>query len=345
MAFAVVRLVAGGALAVVLVAACSADEGPAGVEAPLGTTRAALSFAEVEPITTVHVRNAGALDVEDEYLPQVVCCEHGGAHPEALKAQAVMARTYMAFRRFGEGLGTADKPLSGTTADQAYYCALKVSQACKDAVAATRGQVTAYANASGALFANVSFFVDGPRPACLAGRDCACPKPAATTPMTPQDHPAGCDCFAFASQGAANPAFVTYNWSRSGEDVLGSTIGNPSHESNRGCASQNIQNCLAYAGWAYPDLLRMFYGQDIQLRRLDGTLVGAGDPEPAPAPGAPDGGASEPASGDDRAGDARRVSLGDTGGCSAARAPAGGAGGALWVGAAAAAAALRRRRR
>jgi hypothetical protein len=243
------------------------------------STAHALAFSELRPLAQIYVGNAGAIDVEETYLPKVVCCENGAAPLEALRAQAVMARSYMFFRSVEDGLGTQAKPFTGTTADQAYFCANPVSQACRDAVVSTKGQITSHANAKGAVTANVSFYIDGPRPACLASKACACPKPATDTSMTPTDHPSDCACFDFASMGAANPAYVTYNWASSGANVRGSTIGSLANESNRGCASQNIQACLAYAGWGYVDQLRFFYGQDMQLRTIDGMLVGGG-PDP-----------------------------------------------------------------
>jgi uncharacterized protein (TIGR03382 family) len=262
----------------------------------IGTTSARLEFADTNPIGTVYVRGKGAIDVEDDYLPHVVCCENGAAHEEALKAQAVMARTYMYFKYFGENLGTSGNPLSGTPSDQAYFCNNSPSSACRAAVDATRGQVTTFEN-EGQTMSNVSFFIDGPRPSCLSDRSCTCAKPSPTTTMTPNDH-ATCDCLEFSSQGAANPAFLTYNWSRSGDDVKGSTLGNPSHESNRGCASQNIQSCLGYAGWSYQDMLRFFYGQDIEIRTTSGAIVeGPGTSSSAAADGCNASGHASPSSG------------------------------------------------
>jgi hypothetical protein len=256
------------AILTLFAAACSTDprsrESSSEIKQPLALTK-------VQPLTTVHVEGAGEIEVENDYLPHVVCCENGAAPLEALKAQAVMARTYMLFRFYGEGVGTAAKPLTGTPADQAYFCQQKASSACKEAVASTRGQFTAYTNGKGERFANVSFFVDGPRPSCLAQKSCSCAKPSTTTSMTPSDHPDGCACFTFSSQGAANPAYVTYNWSHTGTTVAGSALGDPRNESNRGCASQNIQSCLGYAGWSYRDMLAMFYGQDIELVAIDGS--------------------------------------------------------------------------
>src|SRR5262249_36937143 len=157
--------------------------------------------------------------------------------------------------------------------------------------------IGAYTNAKGVLIANVSFFVDGPRPACLAKKACACAEPATSVVMSPTDHPADCECFTFSSNGLANPAYVTYNWASSGTAVKGTTLGDPANESNRGWASQNIQSCLSYAGWSYLDQLRFFYGQDLVLIHPDGSPVDLGSvPEggstssPPPPPNDGDGG-------------------------------------------------------
>ena len=93
--------------------------------------------------------------------------------------------------------------------------------------------------------------------------------------MTIAEHPAPCECFDFASNGRASPKYVTFNWALGGRGVQASLLGNPLHGSNRGCASQNIESCLAYAGWRYHDLLRFFYGQDIELRVVAGNVVPA----------------------------------------------------------------------
>jgi hypothetical protein len=256
-----------------VIAACASSQS----DEHFAQSSAALSISAYRPLTEVYVANAGALDVEGTYLPQVVCCENGNAPSAALQAQAVMARSYMYFRNAADGLGMEAKPFSGTQADQVYHCPRTPSQACRDAVLATKDQVIVYVNATGSVVANVAFYVDGPKPACLASKSCACPQPDTTTPMTPTDHPSTCACFTFASMGAANPKYVTYNWAASGTGVTASTLGSLANESNRGCASQNIQACLAYAGWSYVDLLKFFYGQDVQLRYPDGRVVDPGD--------------------------------------------------------------------
>lgn len=235
--------------------------------------QAALRSAVVRPLLNVHVQRAGVVSVEADYLPRVVCCENGAAPSEALKAQAVMARTYVYFRYHDEKLGTADRPLAGTAADQAYYCSNEVTDACRAAVRVTADQIMSFpASDEDAVetgpdtFANVGFFVDGPKPACVAQHACNCPKPEPAISMTVAEHPVPCECFDFAASGRASPKYVTFNWQASGRKVQASVIGNPLHGSNRGCASQNIESCLAYAGWRYHDILRFFYGQDTELR-------------------------------------------------------------------------------
>jgi hypothetical protein len=266
-----------------LVAACTSlpDD-----EETTGTTRAALAASELTPLAMVYVEGKGALEVETDYLPQVVCCENGGAPPEALKAQAVMARTYMVHSYFASDKGTEAKPFKGTTADQAYSCGRPTTDKCREAVAATAGQITSYTNSKGVPSINLAFFVDGPRAACLATKDCKCPKPSPTTEMSPDNHPPDCDCFTFASLGIANPAYVTYNWSETNPTINRSPIGSKTNEDNRGCGSQNIQSCLSYAGWDYRDMLRFFYGQDMTLRTLDGVEVtpDGGAPTTLPPP-------------------------------------------------------------
>ena len=147
-------------------------------EAPRGPhAQPALRSAAVRPLAEVYVQRAGAVSVESDYLPRVVCCENGGAPSEALKAQAVMARTYLYFRYHDEKLGTVDRPFTGTAADQAYFCTNEVTAACRAAVRVTADRIMFFpASNEEAIetgpdtLANVGFFVDGPRPACVASQ-------------------------------------------------------------------------------------------------------------------------------------------------------------------------------
>ena len=92
---------------------------------------------ELKPFCSVDVEGHGAVDVESDYLPSVVACENGNAPMEALKAQAVAARTYAMFQA-----EAGAEPLAPTTDDQVYGCDYaEVEQRHIDAVEATEGQV------------------------------------------------------------------------------------------------------------------------------------------------------------------------------------------------------------
>src|SRR5512139_3044056 len=73
----------------------------------------------VSPLTaycTATVNGVGERDVETDYLPHVVQCENGAADIEALRAQAVAARTCLYYKletagSIGDGQG-----------DQVYSC-------------------------------------------------------------------------------------------------------------------------------------------------------------------------------------------------------------------------------
>jgi hypothetical protein len=301
-----------------------------------GTSRSTLLVAAFAPADKIYVRDAAGTnatqhDLESDYLPQVVCCENANAPPITLEAQAIASRTYVYFHVGVGSKGTQAMPFTGTSADGRYYCAQPVTAACMAAVASTRAIVTASRNASTQLVANAGFYVDGPKPACLAGKSCACPKPSPTTSMTPAAHEAGCDCFTWSSNGNANPTYVTYNWNQVGAGVQGSAIGNTGNESNRGCIGQNIQSCLGYAGWSVIDQLRFFYGQDQVLVHTDGSpVVGldagagaggdAGRGDGPTAPGADSGPSSSgtPGASDGDGGNAADPESAGGGGCSAA---------------------------
>lgn len=191
------------------------------------------------------------LGVEDDYLPHVVSCENGGAAPEALKVQAVAARTYLYFK-----LETSGSITDGQ-GDQVYGCGKTPSAAHVQAVKETAGEVLRYSDTTIA-----AFYVAGGKgapPACKGD----------TT--------------------AATEKYVTYNEGKSGSGVTQTTLGfvSPTNLRNRGCMSQNGSDCLAKAGKGYGDILRFYYGADIALTRAEGACVPAPD---AGAPPAADGG-------------------------------------------------------
>ncbi len=71
----------------------------------------------------------------------------------------------------------------------------------------------------------------------------------------------------------SHQAKVTYNWGKSGSDVIKSTSGSLSAKANSGCYSQNGAMCLAKKGWAWENIVRFFYGMDIGIERVEGACI------------------------------------------------------------------------
>jgi hypothetical protein len=205
---------------------------------------------------TVNVVGVGTKDVETDYLPHVVTCENGGADTEALKAQAIAARSFMYYKIALSG------SVKDGTSDQVYTCASQPSQKHYEAVAATAGQVLVYSNV-----VICSFFVAGAKPSTS-------------------------DCVAAA--GDPDPTstehYVTYNEGKSGSQVTQSSLGwvNPGNNYNRGCLSQNGSHCLSLKGRPYPEIVHFYYGADIQLVTATGSCVtpplDSGPPPPDQGP-------------------------------------------------------------
>lgn len=237
------------------------------------------------------VLGSGVLDVENDYLPQVVACENGAAADEALAAQAVAARSFLYYKLAREGA------IGDGQGDQVYTCGNPANDRHRRAVEATSGLVLGY---RGVVVA--AFYVAGAL----------------------QDPP-GC------TGGVVDPTgtevFVTYNEGRSGADVEQTTLGlvDPDNLENRGCQSQNGASCLAQAGRRHESILRFYYGEDIELVRAEGPCVIAPDD-----PG-DDAGDGDPADDGDLAGDdgdgLDERGLAGGGGCSAVAGAPGSGGG------------------
>ena len=205
---------------------------------------------------TVEVEGYGAVDVEEDYLPNVVACENGGAPPEALKAQAVQARGFLYYKLFVAGV----EVIRNSQSDQVYRCNHRPNGAGQehiDAVVATRGQYLVWDDRIIA-----PFYVAGSTPS----------DPDPTDPLR--------SCSG-AGGAASTERYVTYNWGRTGCAIDMSPLGwvpsdcerNPH---NRGCASQNGESCLSNLGWQYQDMFRYYYGEDIELVTSTGAC--GGDP-------------------------------------------------------------------
>jgi len=237
---------------------------------------------------TAHVIGVGDVAVESDYLPSVVNCENGAASFEALKVQAVAARSYLYYKLdlYGE--------VSDGTGDQVYSCGREPGTEHTLAVEATSGEVLRYQGAQVA-----AFYVAGAKqdpPACSGGTD----DPTNTE------------------------RYVTYNQGKSGDAIEQTSLGwvDPGNKANRGCSSQNGADCLSDDGWVYDDILRFYYGEDIEIVRAEGACI---EPEPPPpdagaavadAAAGPDASVDDPDAGDEGGGGSAE---GIFGGCGVTR--------------------------
>lgn len=239
------------AAALLLTAACSAptDQLEHDVrEAPGYRQR----VFHLEAPCTINVEGVGPVDIEEDYIPGVVACENGGAPLEALKAQAVQARSFLYYKIFVQGQTT----IRNSTADQVYSCSYRPNgpdAIHRQAAEETRAQYLTWDNSIVA-----AFYVAGAIP----------PNPNAADPWG--------SCM---GNGGSDPTstqrWVTYNRGKTGCNVELTDLGfvpadcrdNPH---NRGCASQNGEACLAGLGIGYRDMLKYHYGDDIVLEVGEG---------------------------------------------------------------------------
>ncbi|MDX9720021.1 MAG: SpoIID/LytB domain-containing protein [Myxococcota bacterium] len=189
------------------------------------------------------------VDVETDYIPRVIMCENGGADFEALKAQAVAARTYLYYTLNANGHvknGTVNQVYASSSSG---HCPLSrsPSQAHFDAAAQTAGQVLMWDDV-----VICGFFVAGAIPSASS-----------------------CIASSSDSDPTSTEKWVTYNWGKSGSDVTQTPLGwvSPSNKYNRGCKSQNGANCLSQHGWGYKDILHFYYGMDVLLTTAEGACI------------------------------------------------------------------------
>ncbi|MEO1498774.1 MAG: SpoIID/LytB domain-containing protein [Planctomycetota bacterium] len=241
-----------------LAAACWLVTGPA---------VAAQSEFNARPFITVDIDNLETqiinVPTESDYVPNVVVSENGLASFEALKAQAVAARTFAYYI-------VDDRP-SGVIGDgqndQVYSGASSPRQIHFDAAAATEGEILWVRDNDGfqrdVLIA--AFYVAGAIPSGPFNNANPSARPAPGTPSL-----------------GNTERFVTYTYEEglSGVNNPGTTLGFPSTPSNpfwdnRGAKSQNGADYLSDNSIDYLDILKYYYGADIQVRtaRTEGTGI------------------------------------------------------------------------
>ena len=176
----------------------------------------------------------GWLSFEENYLPRVITGELLHAHPEAHAALAIAARTYvLRVMRDHPTLGRTT-PIKNSTSFQVF--ARGADESCIAAVERTRGFVMRHEGKL--ILANY-----------VAGA------------LWREDGSRGSDA-------TNTEKWVTYNYGRSGADVIPTRLSLSSHPGNRGCMSQNGAHWLGEHGWDCERILRFFYGEDIEIVRL-----------------------------------------------------------------------------
>ncbi len=201
------------------------------VPAPLG-----------EAYCQVNVTGTGVIDLEEDYLPAVVTCENGGANLEALKAQAIAARSVAYYNMATEG------EICDSQGCQVFSCGTNPLPEAIQAVQETSGIYLMYSDTL-----TYGFYVAG------------------------DNNTSGPNCVGVSG---STEQWVTYNQGQSGTNVeqteLGLVIptGDPSYGQNRGCMGQWGARCLENENGAdYLEILRFYYGEDIELVQAEGACV------------------------------------------------------------------------
>lgn len=202
--------------------------------------------AAFDQLETINVVGYGHVPTETNYVPNVVFRENGGASYEALKAQAVAARTFAYYKmRIGGSIqnGTQDQVYgNGTGASPEHYAA----------AADTEGEILSIRNFNDLDVLIAAFYVAGAIPSG--------PTPVAN----PWDN-----------DYSNTEKWVTYTYNSGviGGDNPGTPlgfIGTPTNPNwpNRGAKSQNGANFMGQMGISYVDILKYYYGADIQLETV-----------------------------------------------------------------------------
>ncbi|MEM8866144.1 MAG: SpoIID/LytB domain-containing protein [Planctomycetota bacterium] len=215
------------------------------------------------PFITVDVNNNPAqrtdVPTESVYVPGVVASENGLASYEALKAQAVAARTFAYYI-----LDLRTPSVIGDGQNDQVFSNIAPRTIHRDASRATEGEILYIEDFQLRDILIASFYVAGAIP---------------SGPFNPADPSAIPN--SFDPDPTNTERFVTYTYENdlSGGFNTGSTLGfrgtptNPNWP-NRGAMSQNGGDFLSDNSVSYVDILKYYYGADIQLRTA--TTAGTG---------------------------------------------------------------------
>jgi hypothetical protein len=179
------------------------------------------------------------IDIELDYLPNVLACENEWGSLESLKAQAITARSYLYYKlERGESLTDGE-------GDQVYSCGRTPAAKHFQAVEETSGLVLRYRGTQVA-----AFFVAG----------------AKQTSST---------CTGGTEDPTRTERYVTYNQGLSGNDIEQTRLGfrHERNFANRGCMSQHGANCHAVQGRSVEEIIRFYYGADIEVATAVGECI------------------------------------------------------------------------
>jgi hypothetical protein len=227
------------------------DEPPEGV-AQLDQRVQILSSA----YCSIQVTGKGSKDTELDYLPHVIACENNGAGLEALKAQAIAARSVAYYNMASEG------SICDSQGCQVYSCNNQPQPIHFQAVAETAQQYLTYAG-----MLTYGFYVAGD--SGVSGPDCL-------------------------DVSGGTTKYVTHNDGKSGTSVKQTKlgyVGPPGFGQNRGCMSQWGARCLE-SSLDHLGILRFYYGSDIGITTAPGAcsvpdVPGSEEPTPDPGPSEP----------------------------------------------------------
>jgi len=210
-------------------------------DGPLGQIRQAVKAPLGAAYCTINVNGVNK-DAEDDYLPHVITCENGGANLEALKAQAIAARSVAYY-----AMATGGKICDGQGC-QVYTCGAAPQAKHFQAVKETSGMYLSFD-----AMLTYGFYVAGdkdpPPPACKG------------------------------SGTSTTEKWITYNEGKTGADVQMTALGyippsQPIYGQNRGCMGQWSARCLENSqGYDYVQILKFFYGADIQILQATGSCI------------------------------------------------------------------------
>lgn len=200
------------------------------------------SVGQGSAVCNIRTPNGNA-DIE-EYLKSVVTCEAWSDQPEALRAVAIAARSYVYYH-----ISLGNDVVGDSQGYQVMSCGKEVPPHVAEAVDTTRGLVLRYQGlyVIGYHVAGHPVFDD-----TINGQVMQCDRTA--------------DYGDDPSRAIASEVYVTRNWGLSGTAIHKRENGEwTDHPNSRGGLSQNGARCLAIHGWSYPDILRYYYGMDIEV--------------------------------------------------------------------------------